>query len=202
MYPLHRHGDCIGPRAFVFREHESGKTRKKIPRPSFTGTSLSLHTRHTSLTHTHPHRKNRFQNKMATPPEVIYIIYKTPVPNNLLLLLQQLLDVGYHAVRILLGTVPLDRHALAIHEELGKVPTNVRRSVFRGQFRLEEGIYLAGVGAVDVTLFEPSELVLRAHAEVRLDEIEYFLVGAPFLRSELVARESQQAQSLRTELVV
>jgi len=85
------------------------------------------------------------------------------------------------------------RIALVIHQEFGKVPSNIGRPVFRGKFVLEETKDLTRFGAVDVSLFEPFEFIPAVEL---VDKVKDVLVGSRFLGSKLVAWKGQDLEAL------
>lgn len=111
---------------------------------------------------------------------------------------EQFLNVVLEGERVRGRRESLVGRTLVIDEELAKVPSNVGRSVVRRKLLLQEGEDLARLGSVDVVLFEPNDVVSKAKL---VDEREDLFVGARFLTSELIARESENLEISALEFV-
>lgn len=86
----------------------------------------------------------------------------------------------------------LQHRSVATDQEFREVPDDVFLALRVGEPRLEELVDLAGAVTVDVDL--------RKHREgrpvFRSRELENFSIGSRFLRSKLVARKSENTESI------
>jgi KUP system potassium uptake protein len=88
--------------------------------------------------------------------------------------------------------VALQHPALAIDQELGEVPLDRLAAKQAGLFRLEVLVHRRRIVAIHVDFREQR----KRHAVVDLAELRDLVLGPGFLRTELVARESQHFESL------
>jgi hypothetical protein len=118
--------------------------------------------------------------------------------HTLLLLLQKRFNISLDLKRRSLGGVPLVGKSVVVDQKFGKIPSDIRGSIAGWEGILQEAKYFTRFGAIDMSLFEPSEFIATVEL---VYEIKDLFRGSWFLSSKLIAWESKNLETTPSQVI-